>query len=267
MTTDFLAVQKDIAAIREMYSAQPYNDKLRAILYGRVGSGKTTTVGTAPYPILLHSFDPGGEKVLKPLIDSGKVVVQTFYDEDPRKPTQFESWRNAVAKAENNDWFGRVFKTYCVDSITMLSEAALNLAVIKHPPKTKDGLPDQGTYKHQIAIVRDNLKYLTSLPCHVILTGHITSEKDELTGRVHQYLLISPSLRSRTPMVYDELWVMDLVRSSTSSKRWIVTDAGGELEARTRIGAGGKLADREEPDITAILKKCGMDWQAGEVIK
>src|SRR3990167_11492167 len=208
MTTDFLAIQKDISTIQEMYNSQPYNSKLRAILYGKVGSGKTTAAGTAPKPILLHSFDPGGEKVLRPLIARGEIVVQTFYDEDPLNPTQFEAWRIAVAKAENWNWFD-YFRTYVLDSITMLGEVALNLALKKHPPKTRDGLPDQGTYKHQIALMRDNLKYLTSLPCHVILTGHVTSEKDEITGKIHQYLLISPSLRSRTPMVYDEFWVME----------------------------------------------------------
>ena len=86
-------IADEFRTIRELYESNPNKDTFNAIIYGYMGTGKTQVIGTARKPVLIHSFDPGGEKVLVDKIKKGQVMVNSeFQHEDDKKPTSYRAW-------------------------------------------------------------------------------------------------------------------------------------------------------------------------------
>ena len=51
-------------------------------------------------------------------------------------------------------------------------------------PQIQDYLVQQNT-------IRDTIKAFTNLPCDCILTGHISLDKDEVSGRMHSSIMVA----------------------------------------------------------------------------
>jgi len=100
-------------------------------------------------------------------------------------------------------------------------------------------------------------RQLQNMPCHTILTGHIGREKDELTGGFIRTILLPGQSQNTVPINVPELLVLKKTHGPGGMKRVLLTEDDGEYRASTRLG-GGKLSHEEEPDLTALLLKCGV---------
>lgn len=252
------SILDEFTSIRKKYSESPHKDTFNALVYGYMGTGKTTLLGTARKPVLIHSFDPGGEKVLVDQIKTGEVMVNSsFQNEDAKKPTAYRSWEKEFDRLRHMEGFFESIGTYTIDSVTTWSEALMN-AILKSNGRAA-GVPQMQDYLVQINTLRDAIKLITSVPCDVILTGHVDSEKDEVTGRLTTGVMLTGKLKEKLPLLMDEVYMATSKESSKGVEYSILTRNTGLYKARTRLGRNNIFDTYEEPNIKKLLKKAGID--------
>ena len=255
-----LDVKKTMTELMEMYKSSPKSQKTNFLLYGGMGTGKTTmAVETSRQPVLVHSFDPGGIVSISPeLIESGKVLVDTrFENESPKNPTAFQEWDTEFFRLLNGDFFPNI-GTYVIDSGTTWSSAAMN-EVLKKAGR-KAGVPQQNDYLPQMTLLENALKVICSLPCDVVFICHEKVDKDEVTGKIHAAPLLTGKLTTRVPLLFDEIYHATAKETSKGTEFTVQTQPCTTYRARTRIGRRGLLDKFEKPDIKYLLKKCGRNF-------
>ena len=87
----------ELKKVRDHYHEDPLQKRFSALVTGESGSGKSFLVRTCRKPIHIDSFDPGGTKCLRDLIDKGDIIADTSWErEDPYDPKRFGEWMKAV---------------------------------------------------------------------------------------------------------------------------------------------------------------------------
>ncbi len=105
------------------------------------------------------------------------------------------------------------------------------------------------------------LKTLLDLPCDFILTGHLEPNKDEVTGALsYEYLCVGKASLI-IPLEFDEIWIMRTEETSSGTNYKIQTQSNEMYRAASRLAQDGLLDFYEEPDIKAILKKTGHNYE------
>ena len=254
-----LDIADELKKLRERTTTElsmQYNT-FNALILGESGVGKTSLLETARKPVLIHSFDPGGSKLRNflPLIKDGSVIVDSQFEvEDMKKPSAYMAWENEFEKLKRDNIFSGV-GTYVIDSFTTWISSLKN-EIAKRKGRSESILQIQD-WQVIGNIVVDTMKLCTALPCDFILNGHLTLEKDEVSGRHIARFKTIPSLRIDIPLLFDEIYVMLAEGTRDGVERRLLTQPDGKYLARTRIGA--RLFDvYEEADISLLLKKAGM---------
>ena len=266
-----LDIKVELDQLRKMYTADiaaMYNT-FNALILGQQGTGKTHLLKTCRKPVIVHSFDPGGTKVLKAEVADGSVIP--FWElekEDMNSPTAYKRWEEEFFRLRERDVFKHI-GTYCIDSFTTWFEALCNQIVKRKSSTTKSAMEYRGaTIREtglmelkdwQVAgnIVRDMTKLCTALPCDFLLTGHLMLVKEEVSGAMMAFFNSIPSLRVNIPILFDEIYVMEAKETSQGIERTLLTGPTGKYVAKTRMGSG-MFGLREKPDIKALLVKAGM---------
>lgn len=253
-----LDIQKTFAEIQSHYANDPVADKINLLALGDFGTGKSTLLSTLPKPIHVMSFDPGGMRgaFLKPLIDSGQLLVERFEDEDNKSPTQFARFEARMDVLASGGWFSSgVIKSFGIDSFTTMSDACMNF-VLKKGGRAGQ-VPQLQDYMLQQMLLQQVVKKCTSLPVHFMLTAHLKNDKDEVSGRILNGINTSKGLEKKIPLLFDEIYVTLVENDPKGSKYVILTGSEGFYRARTRIGAG-KFELKETPNLTELFKKGGI---------
>lgn len=251
-----LDIKAEAEKLRTMYKQNPRSTTFNAIIYGGLGTGKTSLLRTCPKPVLVHSFDPGGTLVLRDEIEAGTVLADTRYeDEDPAHPKAFKLWDDEYHRLRREKFFENV-GTFAVDSVTTWAQCAMN-AVLKKAGRA-GGVPQQNDWLPQMMMLENAMRDFVSLPCNCILIGHDDVTKDEASGRMFVGLMITGKLSRRIPLLFDEIYCAQTKETSKGVEYQLLTRATGMYQARSRLGKGGELDTYENPDIKAILKKVGM---------
>lgn len=255
MTTPVFDLSAEVNRIRNMYSGDATQGTFNALILGPSGSGKTRLLQTCRLPVLLHSFDPGGSKTVFDMIKSGSIVADTRFETDSaKKPEAYKLWEKEFENLKNANAFQH-FGTYCIDSFTTFIDALKNEVARKCG--RADGLLQLQDWQVLGNVVKDVLKLCMSLPCDFIVTGHLSSEKDELSGKVVNRIATIPSLQNTLPLLFDEVYMMQADETAKGLERYMLTGNTGRFEAKTRLGSNGKFALKEPPDIKMLLKKAG----------
>lgn len=227
--------------------------RVSILLLGLSGSGKTWCAATAPKPILLDCFDPSGYLSIRDQIGPDLLVQDWSVARDnPKKPSV---WRDWVSEFDSRSKLWPELGTYVLDSATTWGEACLNFALNGHPI-TK---PNTEHWVAQRALMEGFLKRMLSLPCHVVVTGHLQTKEDQKTGSKWNQMLITGQSAQRVPLLFDELWIAESKPGPKDTTYQIRTKPSFDVEARSRLSAGGKLATYEPPNITQILTKAGIN--------
>lgn len=252
--------------IRERYQSDPRSTSFNAVVYGGLGTGKTYSVRTAVAPILVHSFDPGGSKVLankianhpypNTCIDSGAILVDSRFEvEDPKKPTAFALWDKEYENLKRSGFFDSI-GTFVIDSMTTWAQCALN-EVLKRAGRA-GGVPQQNDWFPQMVALENAIRDFISLPCNCILIGHDAATKDEVTGKIYKDLMITGKLTRRIPLLFDEIYYATTKHTSKGTEYFFATKATSTYQARSRLSASGQLDEMAEPNYKKILRKVGL---------
>lgn len=245
--------------VRQRYDQDTNTKSFKGIIYGDSGTGKTSIASTCRTPVLVHSFDPGGSKVLRPFVEKGDVIVDSSFEaEDAKNPTAFEAWDKEYHRLKKEKVFEEL-GTYVIDSLTTLSNAAMNL-VLKKAGRTA-GVPQQNDYMPQMTLLRNALHDILSLPCDILLICHTDVNKDEISGKIYRNIMVTGKLSTQIPLMFDEQYYACTKETSKGSEFWLQTKPDPSARAKTRIG--GHIAKTpfeflEKPDIKNLLDKAGL---------
>lgn len=258
-----LDVKMELQALQNLYKESPQGKSFNALIYGAMGTGKTLLSTTCRGPVLMHSFDPGGEKTVRDEIAAGRIIADTrFQIEDAANPTAFAKWDAEYHRLKQGGLFDRI-GTYLLDSATTWSASAMNVTLKK--AGRAGGTPQQNDYLPTMIMLENAIKDMISLPCDVILIAHEDAEKDEATGR----MMIGPAfigkLKTRIPILFDEIYCAMAKETAQGANYTLLTRNTGLYKARTRLGKGGIFDTYEKQDIKALLKKAGFDAADKEV--
>jgi len=257
---NFEKVAERARQAREAYQEKGRTGKANVLVYGDFGTGKTTFISTAPKPIWIHSFDPGGTTTacLQPLIEKGDVIVTDFSGDSFRDARMFVEWEKEFRSMKSDGVF-QFLGTYCIDSLTKWADAMMN-QIVKKGGMKNDGIPQPRDYLIQQMTTVDYLGIICDLPCNFICTGHVGLNKDEVTGKLETGLLLAGQLSNKVPLVFDEKWLTRV--EGKSDVRYILqTRNDGYYKAETRMG-GGIFEQFEEPNFKALLRKAGRNAAA-----
>lgn len=257
--------------LRTRYVDTP--SKFAALVIAEKGQGKTSLLRTARLPVHIDSFDPGGTIVLEDMIKKGDIIADTVYEqEDPLAPFAFSEWRRNTEQRIRGKYF-ESFGTYCLDSSTTWSDCIMYYTQAEAERNDKTGslrllgkAPRRNhDYVPQKALIQVWLRRLLTLPCDIIVTGHLYgqyekrraedgTEEDRLTG----YRFMSTGKATVViPLEFSEMWVMVSSRTPTGVNYEIITGRDGYYLGSTRLGNRGKFSIREEANVKKLLKKAG----------
>jgi len=274
--------KSELKRVKDYYSNDPLQKRFSALICGGIGSGKTYLARTARKPIHIDSFDPGGTKSVEDLIitdknPNGCIMADTRWEkEDPYNPSVFKEWMRTTDIRIEQGYFD-MFGTYMLDSLSTFGDAVMNYQLAdpytlsKKPAENRAGqLPQfRVDYQPQKINIINRIKKLMSLPCDFILTAHL-KEIEEVTGmtkegepikRLIYRMLVTGQAVITVPLQFDELYVILGKETSSGVEREMLVEAQGKYIARSRLRKNMKLENREKPDIKALLKKIGLNWE------
>ena len=190
------------------------SDFVKMLVYGQSGTGKTCLAGTFPTPTEIWDFDGKANSILKhnngnkELLESIDVIQ--FSKMNPAtKISAFKKRMDEIFTLHNNKK-PLPFKTLIVDSLTTLTAAILDdyikvsQTALKRP---LDGINCMQDYqlldKHMTQIITT----LLALDCNVLFIGHLTTEKDDVTGAIQRKPLMSGKFADKISIWFEEVYV------------------------------------------------------------
>ncbi len=263
MTT--LNVEQEWAKVEANYEKNRAQ-KADFIIIGYSGVGKTHLLRTCPQPVYVDSFDKGGTRgVLDDMIAEHRIAVDHRWEVDETmNPTAYKGWDDNFTRLMRSNFFERV-GTYAVDSMTSLSDAIMASVLKKAGRAGKE--PDYyKDYPQHHIIIRDAIKMIWSLPCYTVLSGHISTLKDDVTGGIISSLMLPGKAAVKVPIHADEIYILEVEETKDGLKHTLLTRNTGKLRARTRIGSR-KFNTKEPADIRALIKKAGFNAEDKPLIK
>jgi len=216
--------------------------KLKAMIYGASGTGKTTFGGSWPHPFFAD-FDGGmlslrGRDVEYEAFQDmfrGGICYSSGWDKFNEKLMQFEAGK----------WNG--VETVVVDSITIATGSAIwtQARLNNHEWPT---LKDYGT---TVEPIKKMLTRLKALPCNILFIAHEELLKVEDTGE----LLIVPFFMGSVLLpfacdLFDEIYRAEVGKDKDGKARYkLMTQATSRYRAKSRLGLPAEI----EPNYTEIL--------------
>jgi hypothetical protein len=218
---------------------------VKAILYGKPGTGKTPLMNTAPRPVLLAT-EPG-------LLSMRNSQVPTWDAFNPERIEEFFKWFFESKEAANFDTLG-------VDSGSQLAEIIL----AQEQNRQKDGRKAYGELSRRCMVYFDQLFFMPQK--HIVLickqtqaeTGKTIVQANgafnvEFTYQAQPYFP-GNDLNVKVPHRYDEILYMAeaTVPGQQRPVMALRTKGTAEILARDR---SGNLAELEPPDLSALFQK------------
>ena len=253
---------------KELNAGKPAQESFNILLYGPVGTGKSTILSTCRQPVYIASFDPGGTKlpVLEQMEKDGLAFLDTEYElEDMKRPKALAAFEKTYDKMEREGVFDSI-GTFAIDSLTTFGDALMNY-ILKRENRAGT-TPQIQDYLVQQTMLQQMFRKMCALPCDFVVTGHISTDKDEVTGRMVTSLLIPGKAAAKVPVLFDEVLIstveMDSKRQPSFSVR-LVGDA--KYKTSTRRFSGKNFEPFEKPDIMELRAKAGKPAKHLEPLK
>lgn len=188
----------------------------KILLFGNAGAGKTCFAAGFPTKILYLDFDGKVDSAAlfykndKERLENIDVrdLKKTMRDQDPISELLEILRKELIPQMQS----GKMeYETIVLDSITTFSSQALEHIMKTNPgikrvttkQGTQPGMQDYGILKREFARL---IPGILSLPCNVIMLGHIATDKDEQTGEITRGPLMDGSFAKQLPIYFKEVW-------------------------------------------------------------
>lgn len=185
------------------------------MVYGNSGSGKTIFACGFPGPILVWDFD-GKVSSAANFYRGTPQLDQIDYHPCAKKADFNKNFYTKLVELENLSKKPEPFpyKTIVLDSITTFVDALMAEVIKQNPGEASSRahvddtkVANQRDYLIAISHVKNTVTKILSLPANIVITGHMQSEKDELTGEIlYAPLVFGKDLPKWFPVVFEEVY-------------------------------------------------------------
>ena len=177
--------------------------KIKAMLAGASGSGKTQSASTLPGKLLFIDYDGRSET----LAGLPNVDIVDCYDADPKSP---KAWMKAE-EIRKEIWSQIRTKSFPYDGIvedglTQMLRYCMNWSLLLDPKRGLGGAPAKQHYLPQMKNVGDHVLSLKSLPLHYLLTVHLEIIEDEELGGLKYLPKATGKMRTEIPSWFNECY-------------------------------------------------------------
>lgn len=250
MTTDVLPGQ----ALRDQLGVKSPEkiEYIKMLVFGESGAGKTTFLGTAQdsgltSPTLLIDVE-GGSVVLndKPNVDVRQV----------RSTAGVEEIADILHKHK------KYYATIQLDSLTDFRD--INMAEVmmdqykKKPETTDRHVPSPREWGRSGSQIKEVLRYLKDLPCHVIVTTLLEVKQDQRTGIEKMQPLLPGQLGKQVPGFFDIVGFLRATEKNGTSLRTMQFKKTERVMAKDRTKALPDVLDNPTiPEIWDLIFKSG----------
>jgi hypothetical protein len=221
--------------------------RLKMMLIGPPGSGKSTFIASCPGPMYIFDFD---EHIL-----GYRDREDVFYDQFPMSAqgwVKFEKACNEVAKAVKEGQY----KTIAVDSTTAMGDVAMERALQIDPKRGPDEGPIWNVHYGIVKnIMSAKLHKILSLNCNVIFASHWAFDKDKQGNILSADPMLTGDLKVKIPGLFPEVYACEAVTVGNLTKFHMHLITKGVFKARSLVsGKEGLLPDKIENNYETLLK-------------
>jgi len=214
--------------------------KMKLLVYGQSGAGKTVLAAGAPKPLILDFDGKVSSAASYYSANAPEKLKQITYENftdvaGKEKPfRRFKKLLNELSKSAAEGKFA--YDTIVLDSLTLFLDALIADVMAENPGvKRVNGVPALQDYQILNIQFKDVMSQLLALPCHVIVIGHITSETNQETGRIYWKPLVPGKLADRLPQIFTEVYRAYVVHQNGQQEYRCQTSSDGEYVCRTQI--------------------------------
>ena len=214
--------------------------KMKLLVYGQSGAGKTVLAAGAPKPLILDFDGKVSSAASYYSANAPEKLKQITYENftdvaGKEKPfRRFKKLLNELSKSAAEGKFA--YDTVVLDSLTLFLDALIADVMAENPGvKRVNGVPALQDYQILNIQLKDVMSQLLALPCHVIVIGHITSETNQETGRIYWKPLVPGKLADRLPQIFTEVYRAYVVHQNGQQEYRCQTSSDGEYVCRTQI--------------------------------
>jgi len=180
------------------------NYKIKALIVGKPGVGKTQSSITIPGKKLLIDYDNRSETVA----GTKDIDILPIHSQDPRA---VEPWLKKADKIPQLLWSKMrreelEWDVVIEDSLTSLLHHAMNWSLTLDPKKGLGGSPAKHHYGPQMFNVEQHIRSMIALPVHYVLTAHAELIEDEEVGGVVFLPKATGKLRTAIPSWFNECY-------------------------------------------------------------
>lgn len=213
---------------------------IKLLCYGESGNGKTVMASSFPGPIYFADFDcKVGSAANYLRAYQPEKLDEIEYDQfPPGESGAFKRFYKKLCELEVLSESGKLpFKTIVLDSLTTFSQSMMG-EIMAQNPKINGPAPGTPGMQHYLIFNTYFINYinrLLALKCHVVVIGHIQTEKDELTGEIRSKLMVSGKLPDAMPRVFREVYRSFTLTKDGKPVYVCQTRPDGKFVARTEI--------------------------------
>lgn len=215
----------------------------KVLAYGDSGTGKTVFALSFPGPTYVFDFDgkisSGAAFYAQDRTRLEQIEYDAFTTSTQERPAaRFEERLRDLEKLASAKTFP--YKTVVLDSFTTFVEAMMREILQANPAiqRTRSpttAIPAQLDYRIQNIHVKSLIGRILALPCHVVVTAHIKTEKDELTGRILNMPNAPGGLAVHLPVVFEEVYRTFVEVKGAERSYCAQTQSDPQFMARSQI--------------------------------
>jgi hypothetical protein len=215
--------------------------RLKILVYGHSGVGKTIFATGFPKPLYVADFDGkiSSARNFYPAEALSEVSYDNFQPQgEINSDKPFVRFNTELVTLERQAKEGKFpYKTFVLDSITTYTEQMLREIMRQHPgAKRYDQktpvLQDYGIMNSHFKLY---LSRVLQLPCNVVVTAHIQTSKDERTGELHHEPMCTGKLPDLLPVLFEEVYRAYTENKAGETSYLAQTRAGNRYRARTQL--------------------------------
>jgi len=213
-------------------------NKLKCIIYGQSGTGKTEFACTFPHPFVID-------------LDNG-MLSQMGKDVEYETVRTYEDFMSTITAVEKDD----KYETIIIDSVTMLQELIQETILRLNNKKSMD------IHCHMVLVdmFQQIFVGLTYKNKHVIVTAHEQLIQDDITGAIRILpLIVGKKLPNQLPLFFDEVYRAEVnknVEKGETTYEYILnTRATAKATAKSRLRLPAVITPPTYEQIMKLLKE------------